>query len=118
MPRIEAKLGGVLGKVSEVWVNSPKLLFSWRTFLDGFFAVRDGPFVELHVDAALGHLNAFGFEEFSLQGGVGLTDQKLSACAQNAMPGNSPSGRTTRHGATCGSCAAWQAQRASYCPVG
>jgi hypothetical protein len=116
--RIEAKLGGVLGKVSEVWVNSPKLLFSWPTFLDGFFVARDGPFVELHVDAALGHLNALGFEEFSLQGGVGFADEEFPARAQNAMPGNSPSGRTTGHGATCGSCAARQAQRASYCPVG
>ena len=66
MSRIEAKLAGVLGKVSEVWMNGPKLLFSWRTFLEGFSAPRNYPFVELHVDAALGHLNTFGFEEFSL----------------------------------------------------
>jgi len=45
-----------------------------RTFPPSSFDLRNRPFVELHVDAAFGHLNAFGFEEFSLQGSIGLAD--------------------------------------------
>jgi hypothetical protein len=74
--------------------------------------------VELHIHAAFGHLHAFGFEEFALQAGVGLADQKFSAKTNDAMPGNAFSG------GACGHCTASTARSAaepkSFCepPVG
>ena len=65
--------------------------------------------MELHVDAALGHLNAFGFEELSLQGSVWFADEKFPTCTDDAMPGNSFARRATSHGAASRSCASRKA---------
>lgn len=73
--------------------------------------------MELHVDAAFGHLDAFGFEEFSLQGCVGLSNEKLATCAENAMPGDGFARRACSHGAASGSCAAREAQGSSNGPI-
>ena len=62
------------------------------------------------VDAALGHLHAFAFEEFALQGGVGFTDQELSASSENAVPGNALAARRCSHGMACGAGAPFEAQ--------
>ena len=67
--------------------------------------------MELHVYATFGHLNAFGFEKFSLKGGIRFTDQKPSPCTENTMPGNAFAGRAAGHGATCSACSARKAQR-------
>ena len=66
--------------------------------------------VKLHVNAAFGHEDAFGFEEFSLKRGVRLADEKLPICTHDAMPGNAFSGGAACHGAAGGSGAAGQAQ--------
>jgi hypothetical protein len=70
------------------------------------------------VDARLDHRHAFAFEEFSLQGGVRLTDEELSARAQNAMPGNAFARRRGRHGAPRGSRSARKAQGFSEGSIG
>jgi hypothetical protein len=73
--------------------------------------------VELHVDATFGHLNAFGFEKFSLKGSIRFTDQKPSPCTKNTMPGNAFAGRAAGHGSTRGTSAAGEAQSSRDGPI-
>jgi len=91
--------------------------FFCRPFFARLLASWKAPFVLLHVDAALGHLDAFGLEEFSLQGSVRLADEKFPTCTNDAMPGNSLSGRAASHGATGSSCATRQVQGSGYGPI-
>jgi hypothetical protein len=71
-----------------------------------------------HVDAGFDNGHAFAFEEFSLEGGVRLANQKLAVCAQDAMPGDAFSGRASSHRVACGACAAAETQESSERPVG
>lgn len=73
--------------------------------------------MQLHVHAALGHLDAFGFEKFSLQGSVGFSDEEFPTGTKDAMPGNCFAGGTSGHGATSGSGATRQAQGFSDGPI-
>jgi len=66
--------------------------------------------VQLHIDAAFGHGDLFGFEQLALETGVGFTDQKFAARTNYAVPGNAFALRRSGHGASCRSRAAWQAQ--------
>ena len=70
--------------------------------------------MKLHVDAAFGHEDAFGFEEFSLKGSVRLADEKLPVRSDYAVPRDAFSGGATCHGTTGGSGAAGQAQGFSH----
>lgn len=73
--------------------------------------------VELHVDAAFGHGDAFGFEEFALKAGIGFADEEFAAGAEHAMPGNAFARGTCSHGMTGGAGAATKAQSTSNIPV-
>jgi hypothetical protein len=42
--------------------------------------------VQVHVNAALGHLDAFGFEEFALKGSVRFADEEFAASSHDTMP--------------------------------
>lgn len=64
----------------------------------------------LQVDAALDNGDAFTFEKFFLKRGVRLADEDLAVCAKDAMPGDSSTAWSCRHGPAGGSCAAWEAQ--------
>ena len=64
-----------------------------------------------HVDAEFGHLHAFGFEQFPLQGSVGLANQEFAAVTDNAMPGHAFSGRRGSHSVARGARAAAQFDR-------
>lgn len=74
--------------------------------------------MQFHVDAALGHFDAFGFEEFSLKGGVRLADQEFAICADDAMPRNAFARRATCHSASCGSSPAREAEGFGNSPIG
>ncbi len=71
---------------------------------------RRGPKMISQVDAGLGDFDAFGFEEFFLEGGVGLADEDFAALADHAMPGNAFSRGSGGHGTPGAACAAAQAQ--------
>ncbi len=73
--------------------------------------------MELHVDAAFGHLNAFGFKELTLQGSVRFANEELSASAENPMPGNRFARRASSHRPARGSGATRQAQGPSNGPI-
>jgi len=65
--------------------------------------------MELEIDAAFGHGDAFGFKEFALETGVGFTNEEFASCAEDAMPRDAFAGRTCRHRMTGGAGAASQA---------
>lgn len=73
--------------------------------------------MELHIDAAFGHLNAFRFEEFSLQGSVRFADKKFTACAKNTMPRYAFAGGAASHGSACGARPARKAQGSRNGPI-
>ena len=64
----------------------------------------------LQLDAQLGNMDAFAFEELFLERGVGFADEEFAATADYAMPGDAFSGRCGGHGASCASGATAQAQ--------
>jgi hypothetical protein len=71
------------------------------------------PRVKLHIYARFEEGDSFRFEEFSLQSGVGLADQKFSASADHAVPGDTFSPGCGSHGTACGSPAAGEPH--SFC---
>jgi hypothetical protein len=85
--------------------------FSWA-----LLAWRE-PEVFFNRDAGFEDEDAFGFEQFALQGGVGFANQEFAACADDAVPRNASAGRTSSHCVAGGSCAAAQLQGFSECPI-
>ena len=71
----------------------------------------------IQIDAGLGDLNAFGFEEFLLKGSVRLADQDFAAFAYDAMPRDALSGRSGSHGAACSARAAGKTQELRKRPI-
>ena len=74
---------------------------------------RRGPKMRSQVDAGFDDFDAFGFEEFFLERGIGLADEDFAALADDAMPGDTLSGGSGGHGASGGACATGQAQGSS-----
>ena len=52
-----------------------------------------------------------------MQASVGLADQKLSACTDDAVPRDAFSRRSCGHGVTCSASAAAEAQRSGNVPI-
>lgn len=65
--------------------------------------------MELEIDAAFGHGDAFGFKELTLETGVGFADEEFAAGAEDAMPRDAFAGWTCRHRMTGGAGATTQA---------
>jgi len=63
-----------------------------------------------YVDSGFDDRNAFGFEEFFLEGGIGFADQDFAVCAEDAVPGDALSRRGGAHGAAGGARAASETQ--------
>lgn len=70
-----------------------------------------GPAVTFHIDAALGHGDAFGFEQAALQGGVRFANQEPAPGPDDAVPRDAESGRAGGHGMTGGTRTSAQAER-------
>src|SRR5258708_27892291 len=81
----------------------------------GFFG--GFPEVAFQVHTRVNDFDAFAFEEFSREGRVRLADENFSALADNAMPGNTFSGRSGGHGASCAARAAWETQGFRQRPI-
>src|SRR5260370_36979113 len=84
-------------------------------FQCGFFGRF--PEVAFQVHTRLNDFDAFAFEEFSLEGSVRLADENFSALADNAMPGNTFSGRSGGQWAFCGVRGAWDAHGVRQRPL-
>ena len=69
------------------------------------------------VDPGFDHCYAFAFEEFFLEGGVGLADKDFAAFAEHAMPGDAFAGGCGGHGAACGASPAAEPQNLSERPI-
>lgn len=63
-------------------------------------------------------MDAFGFEQAALEGAVGLGDEKASAGAHDAMPGDTLSAGASGHGVANGARAAGKAESTSEFSVG
>jgi hypothetical protein len=70
------------------------------------------------LDAGFDDLNAFAFEQTSLQRCVRLADENPSVVTDDAMPGNALTGRARRHGAASRACATRQAQNSRHGSIG
>src|SRR5713226_5764156 len=75
------------------------------------------PEVAFQVHTRLNDFDAFAFEEFSLEGSVRLADENFAALPDDAMPGNTFSGRSGCHSASCAARAAWEAQGFRQRPI-
>jgi hypothetical protein len=92
----------------------------WLAFFagdTGAILARRSP-KKILVDARLEDLNAFRFEELSLKRSVGFADEKLAVLADDAVPGDSFSGRAGGHGAARGARAARETQGFRERPIG
>lgn len=72
----------------------------------------------LHVDSRFDYRDAFALEEFFLERGIGLADQELAGCAENAVPGDAFSGGRGGHGAAGAAGATAEAQKFGDGPIG
>ena len=70
------------------------------------------------VDAGFDNGNAFGFEELSLEGGVGFADEDFAVGAEDAVPGDALALRSGAHGAAGGAGAAGETQGFSNGSIG
>jgi hypothetical protein len=79
---------------------------------------RRRPEVGFHSYAIFYDFDAFGFEEFALEAGVGFADYDFSGGVEDAMPGDAFALRRGGHGATGAASAAFEAQNFSNGPIG
>jgi hypothetical protein len=96
-----------------------------RSFVSAFgrglcfrFLARGCPEVVFHADAIFDDVDAFGFEEFALEAGVGFADYDFAGGVEDAMPGNAFALRRRGHGAAGAASAAFEAQGFSNGPIG
>jgi len=72
----------------------------------------------LQLDAQLGNMDAFAFEELFLKGSVRLAYEDFPVFADDAMPRYALTGGRRCHRAACAARAATETQNSSYGPVG
>jgi len=70
------------------------------------------------IDAGFDDLNAFGFEELFLEGGVRFTGQDFAVGAEDAVPRDGFAPGSGAHGTACRASAAGQTQSSSEGSIG
>src|SRR5437868_6571852 len=75
------------------------------------------PQMGFQIDARFNNRDAFGLQQFFLQGSVGLANKNFAALTNDAMPGNAFSRRGSSHGAASAARSAGKAQSLSQSPI-